>query len=50
MKARKTESGVRVLQLLLPALDAFKAQRAFTATADEFVFYGRRTNVRWGSS
>ncbi|WP_445979165.1 site-specific integrase [Stenotrophomonas muris] len=33
MKAPKTESGVREVQLLQPAIDALKAQRAHTATA-----------------
>lgn len=49
MKAPKTESGVREVQLLRPALEALKAQRAFTATAGEFVFHDPRTNARWAS-
>ncbi|WP_240332304.1 Arm DNA-binding domain-containing protein [Stenotrophomonas indicatrix] len=49
MKAPKTESGVREVQLLQPAIDALKAQRAHTATAGEFVFHDPRTNARWGS-
>ncbi|MFE3968989.1 Arm DNA-binding domain-containing protein [Stenotrophomonas sp. YIM B13575] len=49
MKAPKTESGVREVQLLQPAIDALKAQRAHTATAGEFVFHDPRTHARWGS-
>ncbi|MNN42226.1 Phage integrase family protein [compost metagenome] len=49
MKAPKTESGVREVQLLQPAIDALKAHRAHTATAGEFVFHDPRTNARWGS-
>lgn len=49
MKAPKTESGVREVQLLQPAINALKAQRAHTATAGEFVFHDPRTNARWGS-
>ncbi|MGG6316268.1 site-specific integrase, partial [Stenotrophomonas muris] len=49
MKAPKTESGVREVQLLQPAIDALKAQRTHTATAGEFVFHDPRTNARWGS-
>lgn len=49
MKAPKTESSVREVQLLQPAIDALKAQRAFTATASEFAFHAPSTNARWGS-
>ncbi len=49
MKAPKTGSGVREVQLLQPAIDALKAQRAHTATVGEFVFHDPRTNARWGS-
>ncbi|KAF1017556.1 MAG: putative defective protein IntQ [Stenotrophomonas maltophilia] len=48
MKAPKTESGVREVQLLQPAINALKAQRAHTATAGEFVFHDPRTNARRG--
>ncbi|MET4572453.1 integrase [Stenotrophomonas rhizophila] len=49
MKAPKTESGVREVQLLQPAIDALKAQRAFTQTAGEFVFHDPKSNARWAS-
>ncbi|WP_260678136.1 site-specific integrase [Stenotrophomonas maltophilia] len=49
MKAPKTGSGVREVQLLQPAINALKAQRAHTITAGEFVFHDPRTNARWGS-
>ncbi len=49
MKAPKTDSGVREVQLVAPALAALKAQRAHTALAGEFVFHDPKSNARWGS-
>lgn len=49
MKAPKTDSGVREVSLVAPALAALKAQRAHTLLAGEFVFHDPKTNARWGS-
>lgn len=49
MKAPKTDSGQREVQLVAPALAALKAQRAHTLLAGEFVFHDPKTNARWGS-
>lgn len=49
MKAPKTEAGVRVVELVAPAIAALKAQREHTALAAEFVFHDPRTGARWGS-
>jgi len=38
MKAPKTEAGVRIVELVAPAIAALKAQREHTALAGEFVF------------
>jgi len=48
MEAPKTESGVREVQLLQPAIDALNAQQADTAIAGKFVFHYPRTKARWG--
>ncbi len=49
MKAPKTDSGVREVALVAPALAALKAQRAHTLLAGEFVFHDPKTDARWGS-
>lgn len=49
MKAPKTDSGIREVALVAPALAALKAQRAHTQLAGEFVFHDPKTNARWGS-
>ncbi|WP_269791670.1 site-specific integrase [Stenotrophomonas sp. Iso1] len=49
MKAPKTDSGLREVTLVAPALAALKAQRAHTLLAGEFVFHDPKTNARWGS-
>lgn len=49
MKAPKTDSGVREVTLVAPALAALKAQRAHTLLAGEFVFHDPKTAARWGS-
>ena len=49
MKVPKTKSGRRTVELVKPALEALKAQRALTGLAGEFVFHDPRTGARWGS-
>lgn len=49
MKAPKTKSGRRTVELVGPAIEALKAQRAHTGLAGEFVFHDPRTGARWGS-
>ena len=49
MKVPKTKSGKRPVELVKPALEALKAQRALTGLAGEFVFHDPRTGARWGS-
>lgn len=49
MKVPKTKSGKRTVELVKPALEALKAQRAHTGLAGEFVFHDPRTGARWGS-
>ena len=49
MKVPKTKSGKRTVELVKPALEALKAQRALTGLAGEFVFHDPRTGARWGS-
>ncbi len=49
MKAPKTDSGLREVSLVAPALAALKAQRAHTLLAGEFVFHDPKTDARWGS-
>ncbi|WP_238345988.1 tyrosine-type recombinase/integrase [Luteimonas saliphila] len=49
MKVPKTKSGRRTVELVRPAIEALKAQRALTGLAGEFVFHDPRTGARWGS-
>jgi integrase len=49
MKAPKTKSGVRTVELVAPALAALRAQKEHTLLAGEFVFHDPRTGARWGS-
>lgn len=49
MKVPKTKSGKRTVELVKPAIEALKAQRALTGLAGEFVFHDPRTGARWGS-
>lgn len=49
MKVPKTKSGRRTVELVRPALEALKAQRALTGLAGAFVFHDPRTGDRWGS-
>jgi integrase len=49
MKAPKSRSGKRVVELVAPALAALKAQRAYTQLAGEFVFHDPKTGARWTS-
>jgi len=48
MKVPKTKSGRRTVELVGPAIEALKAQRALTGLAGEFVFHDPRTGARWG--
>ena len=41
----KTDSGIRTLELLPPALDALKAQRQYTT--EDYVFLNPRTGLEW---
>ena len=43
----KTTSGRRSIKLLGPALEALKAQKAFTYLANQEVFQNPRTGERW---
>ncbi len=46
-KGTKTKAGVRDVLLLPPALEALKAQKAYTYLEGNRIFYNPRTNAPW---
>lgn len=49
-KGPKTEAGIRDVLLLPPAIDALKAQKAYTFLQDGRVFHNPKTDKPWESS
>lgn len=47
IKGTKTDAGRREIKLVPPALDALKAQKAYTLLAGKFVFHDPRTGEPW---